>query len=297
MPDTPQRSNAELASLAVNAANALRDEKRHYEIAAKEAGGLRKRVEDAERERDQYASAIRHLIRRIKHTGYVWSQTLPETIRTDEVVKALGSFAPLPLPEGLRDDLWQRIVGAYYVRFENDGHPEDAEAAADEAMSVVQPELERLRKAERAANLLAGSHRRAEQLEAELEQLRAELEAARERWTAGLQRADEVVREMSLEVQRYAAGDEMPVLWSVYNRMHLRAANAEADIHSARLLHKHNAEDDYCDLCSNHGDVDWPCATIRALDGEQRLMDERLDAVIDVEAGLREVLDHGKEQQ
>ncbi|WP_329046965.1 hypothetical protein [Streptomyces sp. NBC_01422] len=25
----------------------------------------------------------------------------------------------------------------------------------------------------------------------------------------------------------------------------------------------------YCDACSNHGDITWPCATIRALDGEK----------------------------
>jgi hypothetical protein len=25
----------------------------------------------------------------------------------------------------------------------------------------------------------------------------------------------------------------------------------------------------YCDVCSNHGDTTWPCATIRALDGEK----------------------------
>jgi hypothetical protein len=25
----------------------------------------------------------------------------------------------------------------------------------------------------------------------------------------------------------------------------------------------------YCDLCSNHGDITWPCTTIRALDGAE----------------------------
>lgn len=96
-------------------------------------------------ERAQYAAAIRQLIFQVKQTAYVWSQTLPDMIPTAEVVKALGLFGPRPLPEGLRDDLWQRIVGAYYLRFENDGHPEDAQAAADEAMAIVQPELDRLR--------------------------------------------------------------------------------------------------------------------------------------------------------
>ncbi|MFF8784770.1 hypothetical protein [Streptomyces sp. NPDC015125] len=35
-------------------------------------------------------------------------------------------------------------------------------------------------------------------------------------------------------------------------------------IHS---LHKYVPDADYCDLCSNHGDITWPCATVRALDG------------------------------
>jgi hypothetical protein len=109
---------------------------------------LREGGEEADRlrgERDMYASAIRQLIIQIKQTAYVWSQTMPDTLPTAEVVRALGLLAPRPLPAGLRDDLWQRIVAAYYLRFENDGHPEDAQAAADEAMAIVQPELDRLR--------------------------------------------------------------------------------------------------------------------------------------------------------
>jgi hypothetical protein len=96
-------------------------------------------------ERDQYASAIRHLLWRVRHTAYIWSQTLPDTIRTADVVEALSGIAShVPVRDDLRNDLWQRIVGAYYVRFENDGHPEDSHAAADEAMALVQPELDAL---------------------------------------------------------------------------------------------------------------------------------------------------------
>lgn len=40
-----------------------------------------------------------------------------------------------------------------------------------------------------------------------------------------------------------------------------RPGNAEA----VRQLHQHQPDADYCDLCSNHGDTTWPCATIRAL--------------------------------
>ncbi|NUQ95792.1 MAG: hypothetical protein HOY79_04280 [Streptomyces sp.] len=55
----------------------------------------------------------------------------------------------------------------------------------------------------------------------------AELAEARDRYKAGLRRADKVNNELMEEVQRYAEGTERPVLWSVYNRMHLRAAAAE----------------------------------------------------------------------
>lgn len=103
-------------------------------------------------ERDQYAAAARHLAFRIRHTAYIWATTLPETIRTEDVVKALNGIAShVPDRPELRDDLWMRIAGAYEARFENDGHPEDAHAAADEAMSVVQPVLDELRATQEAA--------------------------------------------------------------------------------------------------------------------------------------------------
>lgn len=127
---------------------------------------LRDRSERLRGERDMYASAIRQLILQVRQTAHVWSTTLPDTIRTADVAQALYSLcSPKPLPEGLRDDLWQRIVAAYYLRFENDGHPEDAKAAADEAMAIVQPELdclrdelEQARKGEAAALLKAADY-------------------------------------------------------------------------------------------------------------------------------------------
>ncbi|WP_330479937.1 hypothetical protein OG301_39030 (plasmid) [Streptomyces platensis] len=194
----------------------------------------RTREEELEQERDQYASAIRHLIWRIKQTACIWSQTLPETVRTEEVVKALGAFAPMPLPEGLRDDLWQRIVGAYYVRFENDGHPEDSEAAADEAMAIVQPELDRLRKhVDRRGAILRSMVRGEEQT------LAAVVKACKERDAA------------------------------------------QAALERVRALHQYNEDAGYCDVCSNHGDIAWPCATIAALggaDGEPRAAESALCA-------------------
>ena len=44
-------------------------------------------------------------------------------------------------------------------------------------------------------------------------------------------------------------------------------------IHRVRALHERYESDGggaYCNLCSNHGDIDWPCATIRALDGAEQ---------------------------
>ncbi|MFF1298188.1 MULTISPECIES: hypothetical protein [unclassified Streptomyces] len=93
-------------------------------------------------ERDQYFAAARHLARRITEVACIWHRDLPETVRTADVVSVLlGIASHVPDRPELRDDLWMRIAGAYEARFENDGHPEDARAAADEAMSVVQPVL------------------------------------------------------------------------------------------------------------------------------------------------------------
>jgi hypothetical protein len=97
-------------------------------------------------ERDQYRAASRHLALRIRQMAHAWATQLPETIRTAAAVEALmGIAAHVPDRPELRDDLWMRIAGAYEARFEDDGHPEDARRAADEAMSVVQPVLDELR--------------------------------------------------------------------------------------------------------------------------------------------------------
>jgi hypothetical protein len=56
----------------------------------------------------------------------------------------------------------------------------------------------------------------------------AALADAREKHKARLREADEKQRAMNAELERYAEGTERPVMWSVYNRMHVRAATAEA---------------------------------------------------------------------
>lgn len=65
---------------------------------------------------------------------------------------------------------------------------------------------------------------------------RCEIERLRERHKASLRRADQINNELMEEVQRYAIGAERPVLWSVYNRMHSRAATAEAEVKRLRRL-------------------------------------------------------------
>jgi hypothetical protein len=64
----------------------------------------------------------------------------------------------------------------------------------------------------------------------------AEIERLRERHMASLRRADQINNELMEEVQRYAAGTERPVLWSVYNRMHQRALEAEAEANRLRRM-------------------------------------------------------------
>lgn len=43
-------------------------------------------------------------------------------------------------------------------------------------------------------------------------------------------------------------------------------ARAEVTLTAVRDLHERNPEADYCAVCSNHGDITWPCATIAVLD-------------------------------
>lgn len=111
-------------------------------------------------------------------------------------------------------------------------------AAARSAVPELLAEVERLR-AERDAfcdrvdtltEVAKGNKRHVAELFAQLQTTQRERDEARERYTAGLRRADEQVREMNAELKRYADGDEQPVLWSVYNAMHKRAVTAEARV-------------------------------------------------------------------
>ena len=135
----------------------------------------------------------------------------------------------------MTDNLWQDIVDAIDDTYRN-GRSFDAAKAADAVVNVVQPELYKLRK----ADLLADSHRRAEQAEAELEQLRG------------------VLNEVLEAFEMY---------WA------------------------HASYDGPAENCVRPEQF---TAWRRAADND---LTQRLDAVIDVEAGLREVLNRGKEPQ
>ncbi|MGW7786008.1 hypothetical protein [Streptomyces tricolor] len=101
---------------------------------------------------------------------------------------------------------------------------------SEDYSDILTPEGDHLASYFKAADgeLIAHAPEDIARLLAEVRRLRAELAAERERYTAGLRRADEHVNAMTEEMKRYADGEEQPVLWSVYNAMHLRADNAEA---------------------------------------------------------------------
>lgn len=66
--------------------------------------------------------------------------------------------------------------------------------------------------------------------------LLGEIDRLRERHKASLRHADQINNELMEEVQRYAEGEERPVLWSVYNRMHGRAIRAEGALGRVRRI-------------------------------------------------------------
>ncbi|TMU98073.1 hypothetical protein [Streptomyces sp. DASNCL29] len=105
------------------------------------------------------------------------------------------------------------------------------------ATRTVLAELDRVRAerdafADRVDTLTAvakSNKQHAQEMYAELQKAHREREELVEQHKSGLRRADELNNSLMAEVQRYAEGTERPVLWSVYNRMHHRALNAEAE--------------------------------------------------------------------
>uniref|UniRef100_UPI0030E0A33E hypothetical protein n=1 Tax=Streptomyces tubercidicus TaxID=47759 RepID=UPI0030E0A33E len=116
-------------------------------------------------------------------------------------------------------------------------------AIADAVLALVQPELVRLR------SELRNSERIRENADFHLGQEMARRQLAEK------------------DVARLRA--ELNGLAHEHGREIGRAVEAEASIGRARALHQHNEDASYCDVCSNHGDLAWPCATIAALDGPE----------------------------
>ncbi|MEV4424021.1 hypothetical protein AB0K23_01330 [Streptomyces sp. NPDC049602] len=53
-----------------------------------------------------------------------------------------------------------------------------------------------------------------------------------------------------------------------------RAHGYRTAVNAVRRLHEREPEAGYCAVCSNHGDITWPCATIRALDAHTNSKDQ-----------------------
>ncbi|MFF7411612.1 hypothetical protein [Streptomyces lydicus] len=112
----------------------------------------------------------------------------------------------------MTDDLRQRIAESV-----------GSAKAADIVMTIVQPELIRLRK-------------------------------DMQLWCDAAASAEKLRQHQAADADRY--------------EQQLRHERDEAvnALDRVRSLHQHNEDAGYCDLCSKHGDITWPCATIAALD-------------------------------
>ena len=134
----------------------------------------------------------------VKYDGAVW--LISQVVVLRERLAAAVSVPPPADQTALRD----RIADTAAPFFANFADEEAAKVNAKELATAVLAVLPE--QADRAA----------------------EMERMRERHKASLRRADQMNNELMEEVQRYAAGTERPVLWSVYNEMHKRALTAEA---------------------------------------------------------------------
>jgi hypothetical protein len=87
----------------------------------------------------------------------------------------------LVLPEGAEpDDITARLAAAYYTRFDNNGHPEDSTTAAEVAMTVLGPELDRLtRKLTATARVRDDAIGALDTMQIDRDRLAAEVEALR----------------------------------------------------------------------------------------------------------------------
>lgn len=115
---------------------------------------------------------------------------------------------------------------------------------------------DRLRRAELAVTLLTDAHARAERAEQQL----AEACRLLSQWAPRLIDSNPVLFRKLDALLQLSSPDAAPNV----------GINAHEAIDRVRALHTRDEDADYCTVCSNHGDVQWPCATIAALDGAQQ---------------------------
>ncbi|MEW1754122.1 hypothetical protein [Streptomyces angustmyceticus] len=142
----------------------------------------------------------------------------------------------------MTDDLRQRIADAMVQFFGEPCSDTFKSGLVDAAVSALKPELDELLHYRNAitwetsclscSRILDNARAREEELERTVNYLKRNIRRSRD------------------QVDSYD--------------QELTGANSALD--RVRALHQHNRDADYCDLCSNHGDVAWPCATLRALE-------------------------------
>jgi regulator of replication initiation timing len=173
----------------------------------------------------------------------------------------------LTIPAGVeQDDMAQRLEAAYYARFDNDGHPEDSTAAAEVALSVLGPELDRL-----AA--------RVGELETEVAKRQQYLDKLREQ--SGKNYGDACKLRRRLDEER----DAVRAHCEETDAAEARAAAADAKLARVRELHRpvesgapcipdHGVPAwcpgcaEVCATCRDEGGnrAPYPCATVQTID-------------------------------
>lgn len=75
-----------------------------------------------------------------------------------------------------------------------------------------------------------------------------------------------VEREMSDTKQAWTESDLLGVERD--RALHF-AIELDRKVAAVVTLHAYNAEAGYCEVCADHGDIEWPCATVRALNPQE----------------------------
>lgn len=114
----------------------------------------------------------------------------------------------------------------------------------------------------------------------DLDWAREQTRAAQQETTDAVTRAEKAERAVDHLTDRYRGAEAEVQQWrDTYGEHTLRRTlarlhDAEAALNAVRALHQRQPDADYCDLCSNHGDITWPCPTIAALDAHTNPKDQ-----------------------